>query len=81
MIFRILGFILIGLFIHPATAQISGKVFDKNTDNPLSGALIRSQSESIVSDVNGFFQLMEKSSSIEISFLGYQTQSIQLKAM
>jgi len=78
MLIRILGIVLIWLCFYSATAQIKGRVVDKTSEKPLSGAHIVSESESLISDENGFFQLNDRTIRIEISFLGYQSRKVQL---
>lgn len=64
-------------FSEQGQAQISGKIFDKSSLEPIQGALIQYAETSLatVTDEKGFFTLTEASNTgagLNISFLGYK---------
>lgn len=79
----IVMFLFFGFSIHGASAQtrVSGTVVDE-VQNPIPGASILVVGKTIgtVTDINGKFEisLPEGSSTITCSFIGYETQQIEI---
>ena len=73
LLFAILAFFSIST-LHAQTA-VSGKVVDESTNNPLSGATISVGGKSVATtDKDGQFSFScSKSTSIAVTFVGYQT--------
>lgn len=64
------------------TGKISGKVLDAKDGKPLAGVTvsIKGTKDATATNAEGSFQLTGKSSSvIEISYVGYQNQEVQVK--
>lgn len=76
-------FLLLGFNILNAQTTVSGSVLDNETNEPLIGAAIivkGSPQMGTITDVNGNFQLevSSLSSSLVVSFVGYQTKEVAL---
>ena len=77
-------FALLVLFAHVASAQIliRGKIVDSSTKEPLSYARVVLPEENIVTASNndGYFEIKSGKSKavLQISYLGYDTKSIEL---
>jgi TonB-linked SusC/RagA family outer membrane protein len=65
------------------TVRVTGKVTDSQTGEPLPGAKVTVKSSTIgaITDVNGNFSIEVPSSNaiLEISFIGYKVETIELK--
>lgn len=66
--------------ISAAQSLIKGKIFDKQTQEPLIGATISATNDAkigTVTDVNGAFALQsaEKITEVAVSYIGYETQN------
>src|SRR4051812_10022011 len=76
MKFRILSTIILALITTLSFSQkkLKGKVIDAANNNPLAGATVSFAGKGTTTDAGGTFTVdCGKSSSITISFVGYQT--------
>ncbi len=67
------------LSLTSAFAQISGKVFDGETDDPLPGAtiIVQGTADGTVTGFDGTFNLdVEKGEILIVSYLGYETAEV-----
>jgi iron complex outermembrane receptor protein len=74
----LLTFLIVAFFYQPAFSQISGKVLDKQTSNPLAGAHVIAENEKTITDDQGRFELKEPTSKMVVSFVGYLPDTIFL---
>lgn len=69
--------------VYTAMAQktIKGKIFDKSTNNPLSGATISFPGKGgTKTDANGVFTIeCGKTNKITVSFIGYEPYTVDIK--
>lgn len=79
----ILAFLLIPLISFSQNSSISGSIFEENTKLPLIGAtiLVEGTNNGVTSDFDGNFALPNVAIGdvLEISYLGFVTQSITIK--
>ncbi len=63
--------------------QISGKLFDETTKEPLINASVLAGEKGTLSDVNGFFSLeiSKNITEIKISYMGFQEKIISLQSL
>ncbi len=63
------------------TLMVHGEVFDALTDEPIPGVTIITDSDrGTITDLNGDFQInLKNDSTLNIAFVGYQSQKINLK--
>ena len=77
-------FLLISVFTFAQnTGSVSGRVLDAQSQLPLEGAtvLIMGTSTGVVTDAEGYFKIEEipaQSYNIEVSYLGFETQTLYL---
>ena len=81
----LLSFLFIGVqsFSQTSTRKITGKIINKTTGEPVSGASIsvKSTANKTLSDIAGNFAINAKAGeTIVISFIGFNTQSINVNA-
>jgi hypothetical protein len=69
---RILSVMLLSTIAFISNAQITGKVFDSVTHEPLIGANIEANGVGAVTNQQGLFSLKNTPTSITISFVGYK---------
>ena len=82
----IIGIIAIGSIecYAQSSFSLSGRITDKNSSEPIVGAIITIDTKGLwaISDNDGFYKIRNIGKSIitaQISFLGYQSQTIELK--
>ena len=85
LLWMLLSFLLIGMqsFSQTGTRKITGKIVNKATGEPISGASIsvKNTDNTTLSDVAGNFAINAKAGeTIVVSFIGYTTQSINVNA-
>ncbi|WP_310589423.1 TonB-dependent receptor [Flectobacillus roseus] len=73
---RILSVMLLSTIAFISNAQITGKVFDSVTHEPLIGANIEANGVGAVTNQQGLFSLKNTPTSITISFVGYKKTTI-----
>ena len=56
------------------------RLFDADTQEPLSGATIQAGNQTITSSNDGSFILSSEVNEVEISYAGYQTKKVNLSA-
>ncbi len=82
---RYLLFALYFLISYTSYSQntITGKIIDSSNDNTLAFATIKSDSEYTLSNINGDFSITitKTPSTIEASYLGYQTKTITINSL
>lgn len=65
------------LCLNPIFAQIKGTVVDNESAEPVSGAIVLSEKESVVTDKKGAFFLKKETTQLIISHLGYRTDTLK----
>jgi TonB-linked SusC/RagA family outer membrane protein len=85
LLWVLLSFLFIGVqsFSQTSTRKITGKIINKTTGEPVSGASIsvKSTTNTTLSDIAGNFAINAKAGeTIVISFIGFNTQSINVNA-
>ena len=74
--------ILLPLSLSAQQREIKGKVFDKETEEPLPGVtiLIKNSTRGVTTDVDGTFEIRAaQSDKLEFSFMGMVSQTIEVK--
>ncbi len=70
------------LFEVEAQKMIKGQIFEIETEEPITGATILESGienpKGVLSDINGKFELKTTASVIQISFLGFENQTLQI---
>jgi prefoldin subunit 5 len=68
-----------------ANNQVSGRVFDSNTNEPLAGASVIIQGSTIgtIADANGYYSLSlpNSNSLLQVSSIGYETQTLAVSSV
>src|SRR5450432_1495060 len=67
-----------------AQSAVKGKITDSNTGNPVSGASVRVKStkKGMITGDDGIFSLQASPTDIlEISFVGYKSQSVKVNGL
>jgi iron complex outermembrane receptor protein len=77
---RLYWSILFFLFSSMLFAQLSGRVVDKSTNEPIHGAHILADSSMAVTNAAGYFELKKAEKKLIISHLGYISDTIEIKA-
>jgi outer membrane cobalamin receptor len=84
--FKMRKLLLVGLMLISsigAFAQVSGKVVDSDTNEPLPGAtiLVQGTDEGVVTDFDGNFSIQSATAgtTLVISYLGYETTEVSAK--
>nr|WP_239060683.1 TonB-dependent receptor [Bacteroides sp. 519] len=70
---------MVSILANAASSPISGRVTDKDTDEPLIGVsiLVKESATGVITDVDGNFSLnVDKGNTLEISYVGYKNQTI-----
>ena len=85
LLWMLLSFLLIGMqsFSQTGTRKITGKIVNKATGEPISGASIsvKNTDNTTLSDIAGNFAINAKAGeTIVVSFIGYTTQSLNVNA-
>jgi len=76
-----IGFFLLALSnVVVAQQTIKGKVFDKQTKEPLIGAMITVPNTTVgtTADLNGTFSLSAQADSLYVSFIGYDKTVVNI---
>ena len=73
--------ILTSYCVFAQNAEISGKVIDQNTKEPLAGASIRyDKSRGVITDANGYYKISLAEGQYDISYtsIGYKKQKVNI---